>query len=143
MKLMNSLAKHQAILSVIALLGVSMLMGAPVLAQSDATDTFGIVKFGDDSDLGTSDLRTTIARIINISLSLLGVLAVVIILAGGLKWITAGGNEDKVGEARKLIFAGVIGLAIILSAYAIARYVIGALGSATGTGNVLPEFQNQ
>jgi uncharacterized membrane protein len=53
-----------------------------------------------------------------------GIIAVVIILAGGFKWMTAGGNEDKVGEARKMIISGVIGLAIIMSAFAIAQFVI-------------------
>ena len=65
------------------------------------------------------------------ALSLLGIIAVVIILAGGFKWMTAGGNEDKVGEARKMIFSGIIGLAIILSAWAIALFVLNQLNKAT------------
>ncbi|KKU08129.1 MAG: hypothetical protein UX10_C0002G0038, partial [Candidatus Magasanikbacteria bacterium GW2011_GWA2_45_39] len=43
----------------------------------------------------------------------------------------AGGNEEKTGEAKKRIMAGVIGLAIILSAYAIAKFVIDSLVKAT------------
>ena len=50
--------------------------------------------------------------------------------------MTAGGNEDKVAEARKTIFAGIIGLAIILSAWAIARFVITQLSDATNSGDV-------
>ena len=120
--------------SIVATLCVSLFMVAP--AHGTATDTFGIGQFGARSDLGSTDVRETIARIINVALSLLGVVAVVIILAGGFKWMTAGGNEDKVGEARKLIFAGVIGMAIVLSAFAIARFVLGQLSVATGTGRV-------
>ena len=41
------------------------------------------------------------------------------------------GNDDKVSEARKMLFAGIIGLAIILSAWAIARFVLVQLGNAT------------
>lgn len=78
-------------------------------------------------------LPTTVAKIINVALSLLGIVAVVIILIGGFKWMTAGGNEEKVGEARKLILAGIVGLAIILSAFAIAKFVISALVKATAT----------
>jgi hypothetical protein len=55
-------------------------------------------------------------------------------LAGGFEWMTAGGNEEKTTEARKRIIAGVIGLAIILSAYAIAQFVLRSLSAATGTG---------
>jgi len=40
----------------------------------------------------------------------------------------------KVAEARKLIFAGIIGLAIILSAWAIAKFVLLSLQKATGSG---------
>jgi hypothetical protein len=58
--------------------------------------------------------------------------AVVIVLIGGFKWMTAGGNDDQVGEAKKWIFSGVIGLAIILSAYALASFVINQLVTATG-----------
>ena len=64
-------------------------------------------------------------------LSLLGIVAVVIILLGGFKWMTAGGNDDKVEEAKKLILSGIIGLAIIMSAWAIARFVLIQLGQAT------------
>lgn len=81
--------------------------------------------------LGTRDVRVTIARIINVALGLLGIVAVVIVLSGGFRWMTAGGDEGKVDEAKKLITAGVIGLAIILSAYAIAQFVITSLISAT------------
>jgi len=81
--------------------------------------------------LGTQDLRVTIASIIRTAMGLLGIVAVVIILIGGFTWMTAGGNEEKVAEAKKWIFAGVIGLAIILSAYALASYVISSLLTAT------------
>ena len=104
-------------------------------------DTFGAgdVDRGGLS-LGNEDFRTTIVRIINVALSLLGIIAVVIILAGGFKWMTAGGNEEKTTEARKLIFAGIIGLAIILAAWAIANFVIENLGRATGAAGYIPEI---
>lgn len=104
-------------------------------------DAFGLVDVnsGVGGTLGNKDLRQTIGNIINVALSLLGVVAVVIILAGGFKWMTAGGSEDKVAEARRLIFQGIIGLAIILSAWAISLFVINALSQATGSGNV-PTF---
>lgn len=87
--------------------------------------------FTNATGLGQGDLDETIGAIINAALGFLGVIAVVIILFGGFKWMTASGNEEKVGEARKLIIAGIIGLAIILSAYAIASFVIKELISAT------------
>jgi len=82
--------------------------------------------------LGDEDPRTVAASVINIALGFLGIIAVVIILLGGFKWMTAGGNEDKLGEARALITAGIIGLVIILMAWGIARFVIEALYEKTG-----------
>lgn len=87
--------------------------------------------FGDSTGLGQSDLQTTIGSLIRVALGFLGVVAVVIILFGGFKWMTAGGNEEKVSEAKRLIIAGIIGLAIILSAYAIASFVISSVVGAT------------
>src|SRR3989339_1035773 len=72
------------------------------------------IDYGTLTGLGTRDVRATIASIINVALGLLGIVAVVIILAGGFRWMTAGGNEENVEKAKKLIIAGVIGLAIIL-----------------------------
>lgn len=106
-------------------------------------DAFGLkpVDEGVGGTLGNKDLRTTIGNIINVALSLLGVIAVVIILIGGFKWMTAGGSDDKVEEAKKMIFQGVIGLAIILSAWAIAIFVLNSLSSATGSGaGSVPQF---
>lgn len=89
------------------------------------------IDYGTLTGLGTKDLRETVASIINVALSLLGIVAVVIILAGGFMWMTAAGNEEKLEKAKQLIFGGIIGLAIILSAYAIARFVINSLLEAT------------
>lgn len=83
------------------------------------------------SGLGTKDIRETIASIINVFMGLLGTVAIVIILIGGFQWMTAGGNEEKVEKAKQLLGAGVIGLAIILAAYSITRFVIGSLINAT------------
>ena len=139
---LTKLARHKVMLSLLAVFALSLVM-APVAYGDDDDDDdddtqigdFGLTEFmSGGSELGNQSIESTIAQIINVALSLLGVVAVVIILAGGFKWMTAGGNEDKVAEARKLIFAGVIGLAIILSAFAIATFVLNNLADATGTG---------
>lgn len=138
MTLAASLVKHKSVLAIIAALAFSLIVAPAAFATPAGTD-FGI---GDDStfraesQLGNQPLEQTIAGIINVALSLLGIVAVVIILIGGFIWMTAGGNDEKTAQARKLIFAGIIGLAIILSAFAIARFVLGSLSEATGTGSL-------
>jgi len=76
-------------------------------------------------------LRITIARIVRTAMSLLGIIAVMIILYGGFKWMTSGGSDEAVGDSKKIITAGIIGLIIILTAYAIASFVINSLITAT------------
>lgn len=100
-------------------------------AQPLTSDDYLSSTFGDTTGLGQGDLKTTIGNIIRVALGFLGVIAVVIVLLGGFKWMVAGGDDEKVGEAKRLIIAGIIGLAIILSAYAITTFVISSLVTAS------------
>lgn len=115
-------------------LGLSLLAVLPVSAQTlGESDLWG----GQQAEVGTSlglpqqSIQVTIANIIRVAMGLIGIVMVVIILYGGFLWMTAGGNEDKVGEAKKWIYSGVMGLIIILTAYAIANFVISSLVQAT------------
>jgi type IV secretory pathway VirB2 component (pilin) len=125
---MKKITKYLISLAILSLLVLPFLT-LPALAQPN--DVYGInnVNNGLNNSLpgAGTDLRTVAARIINFVLGFLGIIAVVIILFGGFKWMTAAGNEDKVAEARKLLVAGVIGLVIILAAWAISTFVIGAV----------------
>ena len=118
----------------------ALLTMAPALAV-DASDYNAIgaedlgIKYAESTGLGTKDVRATVASILRVAMGLLGIVAVVIVLIGGFTWMTAGGNEEKVGEAKKWIFAGVIGLAIVLSAFALSTFVINSLITATSGGD--------
>ena len=92
---------------------------APVSADLDLGTTYA-----ENLELGNTDPRDAAISIIKVIMTFLGIVAVLVILLGGFKWMTAGGSEDKVAEARKLIVAGIIGLVIILSAWAITSFVI-------------------
>ena len=107
-----------------------LLAALPVFAQLGETVNGGL-SYSTIVGWGTQDLRTTIMLVINIIMGFLGIIAVLIILTGGFKWMTAGGNEEKVAESKKLIIAGIVGLAIIFGAYAIASFVIQSLVNAT------------
>ncbi len=52
--------------------------------------------------------------------------------------MTAGGNDEKVTEAKKLMGAGVIGLVIILSAWGITTFILEKIVSASGTNIATP-----
>lgn len=130
---LSNVSKYKLVLGAIAVLAFSVV-AVPAHAQpaDPNTDPLGLTSFDGASNLGNRSLEETIGGIINVGLSLLGIVAVVIILMGGAKWMTAGGSEDKIEEARGLIISGIIGLAIIMSAWAIARFVLTRLGQQTG-----------
>jgi Zn-dependent protease with chaperone function len=108
-------------------------LALPVLADSSVDNLWGgttakqeiVTNSGLPTGGGTtSDLRTVVVQVIKFVLSFLGIVAVVIILYAGFKWMFSGGSEDKVGEAKKMLIAGLIGLVIILLAYTLADFVI-------------------
>lgn len=86
---------------------------------------------GDDTGLSSNDVRYNATQIIKVILQMLGTVAIIINVYAGFIWMTAGGNEDKVTEAKKWLTRGVVGLAIILSAYAITSFVTNSLVNAT------------
>jgi len=109
------------------------------ISVTDETDPLGFEVL-DDSGLGRTDPRIMIARIINISLSLLGILFVVLTVYAGFLWMTSGGNDEQVGKAKKILYTSIIGLIIILSAYSISNFVLKNLYTASTNeayGNVL------
>lgn len=118
-----------------ATLGLTLSIALPsvALAQSDSLNAndLGVGAIENSIKLGSGDVRETAAKIINVALGFLGIIAVVIVLLGGFKYMVAGGNEEKTSEAKKLIVSGIIGLAIILSAWAITSFVITRLVTAT------------
>lgn len=73
---------------------------------------------------GAGGLTGVAGKLINMAMGFLGIIAVMVILLGGFKWMTSGGNDEKVKKAKALIFQGIIGLAIVLSAFAITTFVI-------------------
>lgn len=96
---------------------------------------------GYDIQDGENQLDSTVAAVIMAVLSLLGVVFLILIIYGGILWMTAAGNEDQVGKARKVLTAATIGLIIVFSAYAISYFVIEALteGTLEGSGGTVGE----
>lgn len=85
-------------------------------------------------DQGDANLPQKIAAIINIALGFVALIAVIMIIYAGFKWITAGGNEETVKEARGNIRNAVIGIVVIMLSYAIINFVVSQVSDATGAG---------
>lgn len=78
----------------------------------------------------SQDLKTTIANIVRIIIGFLGILVILAIIFGGFKMMTSGGDSDKMGDGRKIVTTGAIGLIIVLAAYAIASFIISSITTA-------------
>lgn len=76
-------------------------------------------------------LPELIGSIVGAVLSFVGVIFFLLILFAGILWMTAFGNEQKVEKAKDIVQHAAIGLVIVLAAYAISKFVFGALAGAT------------
>jgi lysylphosphatidylglycerol synthetase-like protein (DUF2156 family) len=98
------------------------------MIEGDIADSFG------ESKEDPTDIRNRIVNIINIVLTLLGILMVVLIIYAGFKWMTAAGNEDQISKAKKTLTSAIIGLIIILSAWGISAFILEEIyGSSDGS----------
>lgn len=118
-----------------------ILHSSSVLAVSNSEEALGQLKAAagaSGAGIGgatPTDPRVLAANIIKTALGVLGTIFLVIIIYAGFLWMTAGGEEEKTGKAKKLISNGVIGLVIILTAYAITGFIISSLVGATTGSN--------
>ncbi len=79
---------------------------------------------------GTTEANGLIKNIINIFSLVVGVVAVLMIIVGGFRYITSGGNDGNVGNAKNTILYAVIGLVIVALAQIIVRFVLAKAISA-------------
>lgn len=88
--------------------------------------------FGSQIGLGEADLITVVLNLIRAALGIIGILAVVMILLGGFRWLLSGGDEEKIAQAKRTIGATIVGLVIILLSWAIVNFVINTTANVSG-----------
>lgn len=88
--------------------------------------------------LGTSDPRLIIGNIIKAIMSVVGSLALLMFVYGGVIWITSFGESKRIEKGKSILTWAVLGLALIASAYVLVNAVINGLVSGSATGSVAP-----
>ena len=73
-----------------------------------------------------TDLNGLIATIINM-VGVIGIIAVIMIIIGGVNYTMSQGDSTKVQKAKNTILYGIIGLVVVLLAFAIVNFVLGSL----------------
>jgi len=85
------------------------------------------------------DVIGTIMSILDIVVPLLIAIAVVIFLYGVVKYITAGGAEEKRAEARNVMIYGIVGLFVMVAVWGLVNILISTFGLQT-TVPLVPEL---
>ena len=112
-------------------LGIVATLAVPVASFAVTATSFSIESIGTQIGLGETDLKQTVLNIIRLILGLMTLIAVVLVIYGGFVWLTAAGNEDNVEKAKRIISAAVIGLIIILLAWAVVIFVARTTANVT------------
>ena len=67
-------------------------------------------------------------EITNTILFVVGIVSIIMLIWGGLRYVVSGGDSKKVTDAKNTILYAIIGLIIALLAYAIVNFVLSAIG---------------
>jgi hypothetical protein len=111
---------------------------APLTASAGPLeDAGGLAQMSGQTGLIERPVTDVIATIVRGILTILGTIFVVLIILGGFKWMTSQGNAEKIKEARESIKNAVIGLIIVVTSYAIVRFVFEGLLTSAGGGSVV------
>lgn len=126
-----------ALLAFLGIFGVAHYLGiAPAHAQQGVTQSVTQNAAATNAQIGltTEDVRAFVSRVIRYFLGLLGIIAVLLFLYAGYLYLTAQGEPNKIDRAKKIMASAIIGLVIILSAYAIAMFIIALIYGTGFTG---------
>ena len=119
-------------ITALSLLGVALLPAVAMAADCDnPKSTVEAIQCGTDDAAGVpqgsdpgNTLDITIANVINIISLVVGVVAVIMIIVGGFRYITSGGNQERVKSAKNTIIYALIGLVIVALAQIIVKFVL-------------------
>ncbi len=127
------------VLSFVACLALLAFVPSLAMAQTSPTpketryglNTVGLnlngqLPYSADTEAGNK-LPVIVGNIIRIVLGLLGLIFLILVIYGGLRWMTAQGDSSAIESSRDTIVHAVIGLVIVLSAYTITAFVFDKL----------------
>jgi hypothetical protein len=83
---------------------------------------------------GEGSLKDLVQVILNYFLAFLGFVATIMVIYGGILYVTSAGNEESVGKAKNILMYAVTGIVIILISFALINTVLQAGGGDTGAG---------
>lgn len=105
--------------------GLAAMFSGIGLVSAARADEYGL-----DTAAGAANLTKTspdapalIGQVLGTVLGFTGTIFFILVVWAGLMWMTAAGNDERIKTAQKILASAVIGLIIVLSAYAITRFI--------------------
>ena len=97
-------------------------------AQSQLSETVG------KTGVTETNIETVGGKVLKAALALVGMVFFIIIFYGGFRWLLARGNEEDITKAKNTVIGAIIGLMIVLGAYAITNFVTSRMITGGGGG---------
>ena len=121
-------------LFLVPVLALGLGFAAPVVAGAACDTTNLTVSSGVDCAGSGSGTPTTLfgdtgifGKIVNIMLFIVGAVAVIMLIIGGIRYVTSNGAQDQVTAAKNTIMYAIIGIIVAVLAYAIVNFVVKGL----------------
>lgn len=140
---MKKITNNKIIVTVLSLFFMFFSF-ASVNAQSQLIDTTSTttdsqgnqVSKYESGDYTLNDVLTVGVRAVDIILGVVGSLALLFFVYGGVMFLVSAGSSDKVKQAKTIIINAVIGLAVVFLSYLIVKFVLEAIGRSPGSSGL-------
>lgn len=123
------LLKQALLVSTLMIVAITLFSAMP-LASAALIDQGDNIPSVSDATGGATDLKALVLQIVDYFLLFLGLIAVIMVIYGGVTYVTSAGNDEAIGNAKKIIMYALIGIVVILLSFVVVNAVLKA---GTGT----------
>jgi len=127
MKKFQTIIASLAVMLGVAVVPVAVVSAAPCTGSPAQCAKQGVDDVGGDQN--QPKLEDSIKWIVNVLLFVLGAVAVIMIIIGGIRYTTSNGESAQITSAKNTILYAVVGLVVAILAYAIVNFVLSAFGA--------------
>jgi len=123
---------NKKFLSFFIIISLSLLLFFPLLTRTNAVSLDEELEgFRKGATLGEASLGTVIGKVVKGALGIFGLVCLVIFIMAGFQWMNSGGHKEKIAGAQKSMGAAILGMIIIIAAYAAVDFITKALSTVT------------
>lgn len=116
-------SKKLSLASIISFLALA-IYSAPAFAVTLTNPLEGVM----GQNAGPEQIPDYIGKLIGGIFGVVGALALVMFVYGGLMWMLSGGNQERVKKGRDILIWATVGIVVIFSSYVILSFILGAIG---------------